>query len=146
MTSDQLSQLKLMSPGEIARKYTPLMIHGKITREQFDGLIKLGRVVESPVMHLNGSRSVETNESVDTASQFTTHDNEAVGKSQKERMRLLLSDGLWHPTPEIQQRVYGGDHLGRANIPARILDLKKDGYQIESEKVQGSVWKYRLNK
>lgn len=145
MTQEQLSQLKLMSPGEIARKYTPLLIRGAIKKKDFDWLISQG-LKNTSCEPTECPRNDGTSESVDTASQFTTHDNEASGRSQKDRLLAMLSDGQWHTTPEIMERVYGSDHLGLSRIPARANDLKNDGYQIESRHDTKSVWSYRLVK
>jgi hypothetical protein len=50
--------------------------------------------------------------------------------SQAERLRILLSDGKPHSTPEILDRVYGVGHSGIARIGARIADLKEKGCVI----------------
>jgi hypothetical protein len=42
----------------------------------------------------------------------------------------LLSDGNSHSTNEIQEKVYGREHLGYANIHARITDLRERGINI----------------
>lgn len=67
--------------------------------------------------------------------------------SQVESLYALLSDYEPHSTREIQKSVYGADHLGRANIPARILDIKrKYRVQIESwpDAKQKTIWYYRM--
>ncbi len=66
------------------------------------------------------------------------------GDSQKARLYNLLVDGEWHATDEIQKVVYGKDHLGVARIAARIHDLKKDGYRIESVTMAGTLWQYKM--
>lgn len=71
----------------------------------------------------------------------TVEDN---SKSQKSRLLKLLQDKEWHSTPEIQEVVYGGSHLGCSRIAARADDLRRDGYTIQSQKVSRSIWKYRL--
>lgn len=73
------------------------------------------------------------------------HPNPHKGKSQKARMLEFLSDGQWHSTIEIQNAVYGANHLGSAAIPSRISELRnKDGYTIESNALSKSIWEYRL--
>jgi hypothetical protein len=54
--------------------------------------------------------------------------------SQAERLRVLLSDGLEHSTPEIQRVVYGGDHLGTARIASRVTDLRDKGHEVTGRK------------
>jgi hypothetical protein len=175
MNPSELSQLKQMTQGEIARKYARLLIKKEINQKQYEWLIAQGigpvettryhiayeavrnkldedfyqdcvSFIESPVSPLNASRSVKTNESVDTAGQFTTHEDQALGKSQKSRLLILLKDKCAHTTPEIMEKVYGSDHLGRSNIPARILDLKNEGHEIECKHESGTIYSYRLIK
>jgi len=75
----------------------------------------------------------------------TTHPRRVSGLSQKNKLLTLLKTcHTWVETPAIQKAVYGGDHLGSARIPARICELRKEGYEIESRKVEGSIWAYRL--
>ncbi len=50
--------------------------------------------------------------------------------SQADRLLKLLSDGKEHRTDEIQQVVYGANHLGTARIASRADDLRKRGYDI----------------
>ena len=78
------------------------------------------------------------------SSDGTTHPERKSGVSQKARLLDLLSDGEWHNTPSIQCAVYGANHLGVARIAARIQDLKDEGYTIESNKVNASIWEYRM--
>ena len=65
---------------------------------------------------------------------------------QTQRLYSLLSDGNPHDTIDILNRVYGGEHLGIARISARIWDLKKKGYIIESwkDKERKSIWYYKM--
>lgn len=65
-------------------------------------------------------------------------------KSQRERLLILLSDGNWHNTPEIQEKVYGQNHLGVARIASRICDLRGDGHMIEARKITRSIWAYKM--
>lgn len=74
----------------------------------------------------------------------TTHTAIPTGTSQKARLFALLQDGQWHSTPEIQQKIYGGSHLGISRISARIYDIQKDGYEIESRKKTGTIWEYKI--
>lgn len=73
----------------------------------------------------------------------TNHEDKHKGLSQKARLLKLLSDGLWHSTVEIQQRVYGGSHLGVARIGGRVYDLNKEGHKIQSRKKEGTIWEYK---
>jgi hypothetical protein len=141
MTNEQLAELKKMSAGQIARKYTPYLIKKQITREQFDQLVKLGVQVEAEPQN---APLESASAAIDTVSQFTTHDDEVAGRTQKQKLLEVLKDGAWHPTTEILGKVYGLDHSGIARIGARIHDLKEDGHRIESEKLKDSVWQYRL--
>lgn len=50
--------------------------------------------------------------------------------SQTEILYNLLKDGQPHRTDEIQDKVYGGSHLGLARVGARIYDVKRK-YGIE---------------
>lgn len=54
--------------------------------------------------------------------------------SQATRILKLLSDGAWHSTPEIQEKVYGSTHLGTARIASRMHDLRSDGHVIDCKK------------
>jgi len=68
------------------------------------------------------------------------------GPSQRELLLKHLSDGLPHSTPDIQLHVYGGEHLGTANIKARIHELREEGHTIGSwrDKDVQSIWFYQL--
>lgn len=46
-------------------------------------------------------------------------------QSQTDKLYNLFSDGKPHRTDEIQQIVYGSEHLGLARCGARVWDLKK---------------------
>lgn len=52
--------------------------------------------------------------------------------SQTNKIYDLLEDGKPHRTDEILKEVYGSEHLGIARIGARIYDLRKKGYTINS--------------
>lgn len=136
MTSDQLEAIKRMSVWEITKKYLPMKNAGVIDKRTYDFLISLANT--SP----EAQNGLQTNEN--ELSEETTHDDEIAGKSQRERLRVLLSDKQNHTTPEIQEKVYGANHLGRANIPARILELKKAGLEIECTRLKGAIFQYRL--
>ena len=50
---------------------------------------------------------------------------------QINRLSDLLLDGNPHSTNEIQEKIYGREHLGYANIHGRITDIsKKYGVKI----------------
>lgn len=74
----------------------------------------------------------------------TTHTEIKEGLSQKARLLAILHNYKTHTTPDLLEKVYGDQHLGIARLAARINDLKKDGYLIESKKQGKSVWSYRL--
>lgn len=133
MTQEEVSVLRLMAPGEIARKYTKKLLNKEITPQQYDYLISLGK---------KEKEVVKESESVDVIEAMA----EDTGKSQKEKLFALLSDYEWHDTVQILERVYGGDHLGLARVGARIHDIKNDGYEVSCRRKQGSVWEYRLGK
>lgn len=72
--------------------------------------------------------------------------------SQNKRLYELLSDGEAHSTTEIQEKVYGSDHLGLARVGARVNDLKNgkwsgktmceiDGFDDENNQ---SVYWYQM--
>lgn len=136
MTNDQLEAIKRMSVWEITKKYLPMKNAGMIDKRTYDFLISLANT--SP----EAQNGLETNENV--LSEETTHDDEMAGRTQKERLLGLLKDKEWHSTVEIMEKVYGDDRLGLARVGARVYDLKKDGYHIESERLKDSVWQYRL--
>jgi len=68
--------------------------------------------------------------------------------SQADKLLELLSDYQPHPTTEILEIVYGGEHKGIARIGARINDLKNKGYQIKSwpDREVKTIWHYQLIK
>ena len=136
MTNEQLSELRKMSAGQIARKYTPLMMKTQITREQYDWLLSQGSST-SP----EATESTETNE---TITDDTTHDDPISGGAQKHKLHKLLIDGGWHSTSEIVEKVYG-EGMSLSRVAARVYDLKKDGLKIESRKKNKGVWEYRLS-
>lgn len=125
MTPAQLEQLKAMTPRERTSKYTPLMLSGKITKAQYEWIMGLG------------AQRMEVKEE-------TNHPVEVTGKSQKARLLSLLSDGQWHDTVEILEKVYKGGRSGIARVGARIHDLKKDGHNIEGRDKTATVYEYRL--
>ena len=65
-------------------------------------------------------------------------DHAAIHKPKRERLRLLLWDCEWHLHGEL--RLVGG-----VRYSARLLELKRLGYQIEDEPLSGEPGKrYRL--
>lgn len=141
MTNEQLAELKKMSAGQIARKYTPYLIKKQITREQFDQLVKLGVQVEAEPQN---APLESASAAIDTVSQFTTHDDEVAGRTQKQKVYEFMKDGLWHTVPELIERVYGNDRLTGSRYGARFDELRKDGYEIEKEHIRGGIYKYRM--
>ncbi len=67
-------------------------------------------------------------------------------KSQTQKLLELLSDYRPHSTFEILKIVYGGEHYGVARISARVLDLKKKGYNVKGfdDKIVKSKYWYQL--
>jgi biotin operon repressor len=139
MTPEQSEQFKAMSFEAVLAKYIKKLSNGEITKEQYLGAISLYRQLNNDPVVKNWDASEE--EVRELEKQFNTQK----GTSQKERLYKLLSDGNWHRTDEIQEVVYGRNHLGVARISARVQDLKNDGYEIESELDSGNIWKYKLS-
>lgn len=137
MTSEQLEQLKAMPLIERTKKYTPLVLKGDITREQYEWIMSLNAPAtytqEEAVNALGGDLSPTTH-----------HTDKIVGKSQKERLYSLLRDGAWHDTVEILEKVYGGNRSGIARVGARIHDLRQDGHTIEGRDKTKTIYEYRL--
>ena len=50
---------------------------------------------------------------------------------------MLLSDGRWHSNVQLNRICF--------RYGARIFDLKRDGYNIDSERVKGGLWQFRLD-
>lgn len=138
-----------MSRDDIARKYAPLLARRKITLAQFDLLLTFAKNLDAPDM-IQGVEAIKEAfggvEIPPNAKETHIASPGATGTSQTARLLTLLQDGAWHTTPEIQEKVYGADHLGIARIASRVADLKKEGHDIVSEKDAGTIWKYRLNK
>jgi hypothetical protein len=68
-------------------------------------------------------------------------------ESQTTRLLRLLSDGKRHSTREIQEVVYGRNHLGTARIASRINDLRKQGHVIpeaERDLIEPTMYWYQL--
>lgn len=128
-----------MPVGQRWSKYTPLLLRQTITRTQYEWVMRYGLQSEK-----------EAQETIDQITQVfceTTHPDVAAGKTQKERLKNLLSDGLWHSTTEITDKVYGiSEDRGICRIASRIHDLRKEGLEIECVNEKGSLWKYRLVK
>ena len=78
------------------------------------------------------------------ATNISSGGNDPSNTSQKSKLLKLLMDGEFHATPEIQEVVYGSNHLGCARIAARADDLRRDGHIIESRKISRTIWEYRL--
>lgn len=62
--------------------------------------------------------------------------------SQNARILLALADGEWHTTAAIHRRA------GASRLNSCITKLRKQGYVIESGRIEGKVggasWRYRL--
>lgn len=75
----------------------------------------------------------------------TTHTDRAAGTSQKARLLALLREGRWFSTREINERVYGAEHLNQSRIAARVNDLRNDGWDVSGSDGPGGTYGYRLN-
>ena len=157
MKPEQIEQLKQMSVMDRVRKYLPLLQNGKITQKQYDYILEIKNEVipknSGGVSSKNsqGNKNTgyvgEIGEITETIiREFGGKEVESGKTSQKERLLALLGDGEWHTTPEIQEQVYGANHLGVARIASRVSDLRKEGYDIESKKYDKSIWMYRYIK
>lgn len=76
----------------------------------------------------------------------TTHTSKAKGTSQISLLIDFMKDGKWHSTLEIAAspayRLRNG--AGVCRIAARMYDIGKAGYTVESRKISRTVWEYRL--
>ena len=143
MTSEELQKLRQMTPAEIARKYVQSVISGTITKQQYDWLLLQGKTPSNKeAVQVVKPDQKNYDEVVQTI--VEEFGGREIKVSQKERLKLLLSDGLWHDTPEIQNAVYGKNHLGVARIAARIKDLKDEGCIIECKNVENKIWAYKM--
>lgn len=64
---------------------------------------------------------------------------------QLDRVRTLMSDGLWRSLSEIAAAT--GD--GEASVSARLRDMckpKHGGLTVERRRFDGGLWKYRVGK
>ena len=125
MSPAQLAQLRTMPAWEITRRYLPLLTSRAITQLQYDWLLTQCR--KEPA-----------------AAPPTTPPEPPTGATQVERLLKLLSDGLWHDTPEILASVYGAAHLGIARIASRVSDLRTAGHHIDSRRKSGTIHEYRM--
>lgn len=57
-----------------------------------------------------------------------------------ERVFAAMLDGTWYTLPELQ-RLAGGTE---ASVSARVRDFRKMDYDVESKRVDGGLWRYRL--
>lgn len=66
--------------------------------------------------------------------------------SQTERLINVLRDGKKHTVPELIKRVYKLNTPASARLSARIFDLRRKGYEINSDAVKGraNIWWYQL--
>lgn len=62
--------------------------------------------------------------------------------TQAVRLLEILLDGRVHTVPELLRRVYGLNKPSSARLAARVYDLRRLGYNILSDKVKGTKWKY----
>jgi len=143
-----------MTRSEIGIKYMKDRAFGKITEDQYAWLIKQGieetqeikETLPEPSVTSESEREGMTVEEIEEAfnPSRTTHTDKVEGTSQKAKLLNLLKDLEWHGTDQIQLIVYGADKLGVARIAARIHDLTKDGFEIESKKTDGTIWSYKM--
>lgn len=65
--------------------------------------------------------------------------------SQAEKLLEILSDGERHTVPELIRRVYGLGNPSSARLAARVYDLRRRGYEIESDETKRkTIWFYRM--
>lgn len=57
-----------------------------------------------------------------------------------DRVQDVTADGAWHTLAELASRCQGAE----ASISARLRDLRKMGYTVESEHVRDGLYKYRV--
>lgn len=148
MTSEEkIAEWRKMTQQELWRKYTPLLVAKNITSEQYDFILKHAKdYTDKPT---GGCRDTASGGDYGgdnlSAGEVASMLGGFEGKTQKDRLLNLLSDGNYHDTPEIQAVVYGANHLGVARIASRINDLRNDGYLIETKHKDGTIYCYRLN-
>lgn len=58
-------------------------------------------------------------------------------ESQTSKLKTILEDGAVHTVPELIKKVYGINKPSSARLAARIYDLRKRGYKILSDEVEG---------
>lgn len=162
-----------MTKAEIIRKYWPLVVGKKVTPKQYEWLINEGKSnlpdsgSETPIAP-DGAGSGGNDprddgddfggdgnhEGIDAVAEaiasriggtVTAHPDRGAGRTQKDRLLRILSDGEPHTTPEIAKEVYNRDQAGICRIAARINDLKNEGFRIQSQKIKGSIWQYQLS-
>ena len=150
MTNDEAEILSKMSALEKIRKYLPKLKAGEISIDQYDAVINYREKNKERVQDTSSSENnppEEINCFQDVVSAFAgveVKDDEPDKLSQKKRLLKLLSDNLWHDTPNIINAVYGVGHQGVCRISERVRENIADGYQIESRKKSNTVWEYRL--
>lgn len=67
--------------------------------------------------------------------------------SQTQKLLDILLDGKRHTVPFLIGKVYGiKKGPTSARLAARVCDLRKRGYKIESDKLKGTKWWYQMEK
>lgn len=139
------NKLKTMTRREIMAEYWPKVLSREMTSDELALALSQAKVEETtqePSEPLLEPVLSPTNETESD----TTHTDEIKGKSQKARILSMLQDHLWHTSVEIMHRVYNiKEDRGVCRIPARICELRKAGYEIDTDgKTSRTVCRYRL--
>jgi biotin operon repressor len=156
MTQLELEALKMMSSRERIKRYQPMRLNGRITQQQYEYILLLGRDevprnVQPQMAPQPPDEGYARNDirvgggSVPQPDEKGTSSSAESG-SQKEKLLALLKDKEWHTTVEIAEKVYCREQAGICRVGARIWDVKHAGYEIESRPHNGSktVWEYRM--
>lgn len=66
--------------------------------------------------------------------------------SQTAKLLEVLSDGGRHTVPELIKYVYGLNRPSSARLAARVYDLRKRGFDIASDALEGhaTCWWYQM--
>lgn len=61
---------------------------------------------------------------------------------QLDRVRGLMADERWRTLSQIARACNGSE----ASVSARLRDLRREGYTVERERVNGGLFRYRVYK
>ncbi len=77
------------------------------------------------------------------ATLFDTHiepADESRLKTQLARVRQLMSDEHWRSLPDIARKAQGS----QTSVSARLRDLRKQGYELNTQNTGNGKWLYQL--